>query len=186
MPAKKTTAKPASQAFQLLDEAEVPVEQLVDDPENANYHDEDNLAQVATSLETFGQPIRLIVRKSDSVVFDGNGRLEAMRRLGWGQARVQYVEGSDMMCRAFAIAAQDTARTSRFDQDMLAGQLARLAKEGLLQATTYTQDRLDDLLASLEKPDPPKDGGDNIPQGAGGALATCPKCKTEFRIGGDK
>jgi ParB-like nuclease domain len=174
--------KPALAQFQILEEATVPIDTLVDDPDNANVHDEENQAQIQASLKTFKQVVRLVVRKSDRQVFDGNGRLEAMRRLAWKEARVQFIEGSDEACRAFSIAAQDTAKTSRWNKPLLAEHLQELSAVGLLELTTISLERYDAILEEVRPVEP--GGGEPLPRGRGGALATCPKCGHSFQLGG--
>lgn len=168
--------------FRILAEAEVPLDKLHEDPENANLHDEENLAALAASLKRFKQPERLIVRKSDGLVWAGNGRLEALRRLGWKTARVQYIEGSNAECRAYAIAANQTPRMSRFDFDVLVPQLEDLQEHGGLEGTGYDKEGLDALLEELEPPTKENPGGTD---GSSAKLTvTCPKCSHEFKVGG--
>lgn len=167
-------ANPPAGGLQIQAEATVQVGDLVDDHRNVNVHDERNLEAITASLRRFGQPERLIVRKSDSLVFSGNGRLEAMRRLGWKTARVQYVEGTDDECRAYAVAANRTARLSRFDDDNLAELLQELkaADPTMPAATGYNEEEMQRLLRDIQK-QPPKNGAK---KGAMGLNATCPEC----------
>lgn len=187
MPKKAAPKKPATPAFQILEEALVAIADITDDPDNLNLHDEENLAAIRASLEAFGQPERLIVRKSTSVVYAGNGRLEVMRRLGWEDARVQYVEGTADQCRAYAIASNRTPRMSRFDEPRLLDALKEIRDadlSGLLAATGFSADDVSDMQRHLEEDSKRLQAG--MPRGEGGSLATCPSCKTTFRVGGDE
>jgi ParB-like chromosome segregation protein Spo0J len=164
----------------ILEEAEVPLSDLVEDPENANVHDEENLAAIGASLQRFGQPERLIVRKKDRIVFAGNGRVEAMRRLGWKKARVQFIDGSNSVCRAYAIVANQTPRSSRFDLDILVPQLEELNAQGQLDGTGFTLQDLEDLRDDLkpkERKEKPGKGG------AAKLVVTCPNCGHDVKVG---
>ena len=61
--------------------------ELVADGENARTHPEENLKAITASLREFGQVEPLVVRRGTNVVVGGNGRLAAMRGLGWGVRR---------------------------------------------------------------------------------------------------
>lgn len=181
---KAPPKKPATK-FQILEEATVPLPELTDDPDNLNLHDEENLAAITASLEAFGQPERLIVRKKTGVVYAGNGRLECMRRLGWDDARIQYVEGTADQCRAYAIASNRTPRMSRFDEPRLLDALKEIRDadlSGLLAATGFNADDVADMERHLEEDTQRLKA--TMPRGEGGTLAKCPNCKTTFRVGG--
>lgn len=165
--------------FRILQEADVPVDKLSPDPENANLHDEENLAAITASIKQFGQVERLVVRKSTRRVYAGNGRLDVLMRLGIPLARVQYVEGTDAECRAYAIAANQTARMSRFDLDVLVPQLESLQEEGLLEAAAYQAEDLEALLEDL-KPSKP---ASKEPGGKASLTVECPQCHLQFKVG---
>ena len=61
----------------------VPLAELHPDPGNARAHNERNLAAIRDSLLRFQQAEPLVVQKSTGRVIGGNGRLAAMRELGW-------------------------------------------------------------------------------------------------------
>ncbi|MCA1819657.1 MAG: hypothetical protein ABR562_05545 [Thermoplasmatota archaeon] len=171
------------QGFRILEEAEVGVGRLVDDPQNANLHPAENLDAIEASLKRFGQPERLIVRKSDRVVFSGNGRLLVLRRLGWKKARVQYVEGPDPECRAYAVSANQTTRMSKWDQEALLVNLKEIQgadSTGLIDATGFTLEDITDMQAHVEDVHKEKAG---LPRGKGGSTATCPQCGQTFQLG---
>lgn len=182
MPAQPSLKQRPRRGLQILDEQDVPVQDLHDDPGNVNVHDERNLEALRLSMERFGQPERLIVRKKDLRVFNGNGRLEVMRRIGWSKARVQFVQGSDAECMAYAVAANRTGRLSRFNDDDLHAVLADL-EPGQRQAAGYNEEEFDRLLQSLAKETPPR-LEDPIDHGRARTHATCPKCGHNFAVGG--
>lgn len=103
---------------------------LVEDPQNARLHDERNLAAIRASLERFGQVEPLVVRTESNVVVGGNGRLSAMRALGWKTAEVTYQELTDAQAAALGIALNRTAELATWDNEQLAQTLEAIALEG--------------------------------------------------------
>ena len=88
--------------------ARVPLDSLVEDPRNARLHDERNLAGIRSSLENFGQREPLVVR--DGVVIGGNGRLRAMRDLGWDTCLVtDHGDLTEAQARALGVVLNRTA-----------------------------------------------------------------------------
>jgi ParB-like chromosome segregation protein Spo0J len=73
----------------------VPIASLHLDPANARQHSEKNLAAITANLATFGQAERLVVHKPTGRVIGGNGRLVAMRELGWTECDVIELEISE-------------------------------------------------------------------------------------------
>ena len=65
----------------------VPLASLHLDPANARLHGEENLAAIVGSLKRFGQAEPLVVQKPTGRVIGGNGRLVAMKKLGWTGVR---------------------------------------------------------------------------------------------------
>lgn len=181
---KATKTEARSGSLEVLDEETVDLGTLLDDPNNVNVHDERNLEAITASIKRFGQVKRLVARKSDRVVFAGNGVTEVLRRLGRPKAHIQWVEGTDDECRAFAVADNRTNRLSRFDDARLAELLQDLHGNdpGLRSAAGYNDEELARLLRDQEKA-PPKDGER---KGAMGLQATCPKCGHTFPLGSEK
>jgi ParB-like chromosome segregation protein Spo0J len=97
-----------------MNQKTLPIEDLVEDPDNLRMHPEENLTGLCASLAEFGQPEPLIVRKSNKVVISGNGRLAAMKRLGWKEAKVIIVDWDDARSRAYSLVANRTAETARW------------------------------------------------------------------------
>lgn len=64
------------------------------DPENLRNHGNENIEMLKRSLREFGQTKPLIVDSSSMVVKIGNGRLTAMRALGWEEADCILVDFS--------------------------------------------------------------------------------------------
>lgn len=157
----------------------VPIKDLKDDPGNVNTHDSANLDAIQASMVQFGQVEPLVVRKTDMVVFAGNGRLTVLRRMNVRTARVQFIDGTDESCRAYAIAANRTTRLSKFDDVKLGEQLVDLREVDvdLMLAAGFTAKDLDLLLK-----DTGLDGGNGIGEPKRVPVKiqvtqTCPECK---------
>ena len=116
----------------------VALDELVPDPRNARTHDERNLAAIQGSLERFGQVEPLVVRAGTNVVVGGNGRLEAMRSMGWEEASVTYQDLTDEQAIALGIALNRTAELAAWDNEQLAD---------LLEDLSEVEGGLDDLEA---------------------------------------
>jgi DNA modification methylase len=104
----------------------VPLDTLTEDPNNARVHDTRNIDAIKASLTRFGQVEPLVVRKGTSTVVGGNGRIRAMRDLGWTEAEVREVELTDGEATALGIALNRTAELATWDESILAASLASL------------------------------------------------------------
>jgi hypothetical protein len=98
------------------------------DPANPRTHDARNLAAIAASLREHGQVEPLLVQKSTMMVIGGNGRAEAMRSLGWKQARVALLDVSDTEARKLSIALNRTGELAGWDEAVLARHLSDLSE----------------------------------------------------------
>lgn len=109
----------------------VPIQSLTEDPNNARIHPERNMKAIEASLKEFGQRFPLLVR--DGVVVAGNGRLAAMRCLGWTEV---WIESADDMteeeARAFALADNRTGELAEWDVNQLTAQLRGFSGEEFL------------------------------------------------------
>ena len=104
----------------------VPVSTLELDPGNARLHPHDSLDALMHSLQQFGQPEPLIVQLSRNRVISGNGRLMAMRKLGWKDCVVRQVDWDDRRARAYALVANRTAELSSWNTALVTDQLEDL------------------------------------------------------------
>jgi len=104
----------------------VPLEKLMLDPANARLHNVQNIDALKSSLTSFDQPEPVIVRRADNVVISGNGRLQAMRELGWTTAQVIYVDWPEDKARAYSLAANRTAELAEWDNVVLQDHIAAL------------------------------------------------------------
>jgi len=102
-----------------MDITTVMLSELKPDDRNARKHNEKNIEQVMRSLKEFGQHAPLVVQRGTNKVLVGNGRLEAMKRLGWTEAGVMYVDDDDQTAIRRALADNRTAELAEWDEDVL-------------------------------------------------------------------
>ena len=105
----------------------VPIQSLQLDPQNARTHDQRNLDAIKASLTRFGQRLPIVVQRQGMVVRAGNGRVEAMRDMGWPEVAAVVVDENDVEATAFAIADNRSAELADWDFGELADALNMLS-----------------------------------------------------------
>ena len=128
----------------------VPLGDLHQDPANARAHDARNLEAIRASLSRFGQAEPLVVQAGSGRVIGGNGRLEAMRSLGWTDCDVVELELGETQATALGIALNRTAELAAWDDETLALLLSSLKDEGELDGVGFDDAEIDALLAELD------------------------------------
>ena len=121
------------------------------DPANPRTHDARNLAAIAASLREHGQVEPLLVQASTMMVIGGNGRAEAMRSLGWKQARVALLDVSDTEARKLSITLNRTGELAGWDEAVLARHLSDLSElDGAfdVDALGFSTAEMDALVAA--------------------------------------
>jgi ParB-like chromosome segregation protein Spo0J len=124
----------------------VRLETLVPDSANARKHSERNIEEIMRSLREFGQHAPLVVQKSTNLILVGNGRYEAMRRLGWSEAQAQFVDDDNITAVRRALADNRTAELAEWDDDALASLVKGLG-EGI-EIPGWNEEELANLLES--------------------------------------
>lgn len=125
----------------------VPLDSLQEDPQNARVHPDRNMRAIVDSLRTFGQVEPLVVRADTNTVVGGNGRLAAMRKLEWKQAKVVTVDLDDERAAALAIALNRTGELAEWNEAKLSELLGAITEESLLAATGFDDKELRKLVA---------------------------------------
>ena len=105
-----------------------PLDALHADPANARQHGDRNLDAIRASLATFGQVEPLVVHRPTKRVIGGNGRLAAMRALGWTHADVVELDVSETQATALGIALNRTAELAEWDLPSLGARLQSLPR----------------------------------------------------------
>jgi DNA modification methylase len=120
------------------------------DPANARTHGPENLSAIEASLARFGQAEPLVVHASTGRVIGGNGRLAAMRKLGWTEADVVELDLNAVDATALGIALNRTGELAEWDDGALTKLLASLRDEGGLDGVGFNNAELDELLAQFD------------------------------------
>ncbi len=94
----------------------VPIQSLHLDPANARSHGTENLDAIEGSLCRFGQAEPLVVQKSSGRVIGGNGRLVAMKKLGWTECDIVELDLDDLQATALGIALNRTSELASWDE----------------------------------------------------------------------
>jgi DNA modification methylase len=128
----------------------VPLDSLQLDPANARLHGPGNLEAIVGSLKRFGQAEPLVVQKSTGRVVGGNGRLVAMKKLGWKDCDVVELDIDDLQATALGIALNRTADLATWDEAALVKILQELKAEDALEGVGYSPEDIDSLLDEIQ------------------------------------
>jgi DNA modification methylase len=108
-------------------------------------------------LARFGQVEPLVVLKGSQRVIGGNGRLVAMRSLGWSECDIVELDITELDATALGIALNRTADLAEWDQQALSSILQALQSEGALDGVGFDereiQSIIDDAASALESLD---------------------------------
>jgi len=121
------------------------------DPANARAHGPENLDAIEASLAQWGQAEPLVTQAGTGRVIGGNGRLVAMRKLGWTECDVVELEIDDLQATALAIALNRTAELATWDEPVLARLLEELRSLDALDGVGFCEADIDALLAELSE-----------------------------------
>lgn len=133
--------------------------QITPNPRNARTHSKKQVAQIATSIRTFGFTVPVLLNE-DHVLLAGHGRLEAARIVGLDKIPAIISTGlSPAMQRALMLADNKIAANAGWDRDRLAEELPELANLLVLEdldisLTGFDPPEIDALLSDFD------DGGD--------------------------
>ena len=123
---------------------------LHNDPANARLHGALNLEAIKASLRRFGQAEPLVVQAGSGLVIAGNGRLLAMRELGWSECDIVELDVTGLDATALGIALNRTAELAEWDNAALAKLLEQLRAEDGLGGVGYSSSDIDNLLDALQ------------------------------------
>ena len=129
-----------------------PVDQLVLYQKNARTHSEEQIAQIAASIQEFGWTNPILVGP-DYVVIAGHARLAAAKRLRLIEVPVIVLGHlTEKQRRALVIADNQLALNAGWDEDLLRVELRALqAEEFDLDLVGFGESELAELLASDEE-----------------------------------
>lgn len=108
----------------------VPIADLAPYAGNARMHSDDQVAQIAASINEFGFNVPVLVDAKGSIVA-GHGRVQAAQRLGMDVVPViRLGHLTPAQVRAYRLADNQIALNSSWDDSILAAELRALAAEG--------------------------------------------------------
>ncbi len=142
-----------------------PIAGLIPYAENARTHSPAQVAQIASSIAEFGF-VNPVLVDADGVLIAGHGRVMAAKKLGLASVPVLRLGHlSREQARALRLADNQIALNSGWDEELLAGELARIRDERIvdLDVLGFSGQELDRLLAAADAgpgdpdavPDPP-------------------------------
>jgi len=128
------------------------VDDLVPYAKNARLHPDDQVEQIAGSIERFGFTIPMLVAE-DGTIIAGHGRLMAAAKLGLAEVPVMVARGwSDEDRRLYTLADNRLAEIADWDPEMLRVELADLHQEFGLDDLTgigFSQADLERLIPEV-------------------------------------
>ncbi len=136
----------------------VPLESINLNPENERFHDSQSINTIMSMLEQFTQRVPIVVQRQGMITRDGNGRVEAARKLGWTHIAALVVDESDAQSIAYALGANRTPELSEWKLDVLQEHLLALQENDIdLTGLGWDEAELGDLLEvddALAEPEP--------------------------------
>ena len=135
------------------------------DDKNARKHDKKNLKSIKDSLDKFGQVEPLVVQKSTMKVIGGNGRLEAMKDLGWKDCDIALIDIDNDKAKALGLALNRSAELAEWNDDNLKELLSELDAEGWdLESLGWDSEDLSEMSLKVDDIDlPDLKSGDKEP-----------------------
>ena len=145
-----------------------PLDDLVPYANNARTHSEDQVAQIAASIEQFGFTNPVLVDEKGGVIA-GHGRILAARSLGWTSVPTLVVVGlKESQRRALVLADNKLALNAGWDMGLLAEELKALQVDGFdLDVIGFSPEELDEIIG-VEPP-----AGEADPDDAPGLQEEC-------------
>lgn len=110
----------------------VPIDSVLQDPENARLHSSEQLRYIAASLDRFKQQKPIVVGK-DNVIIAGNGTHLAAKLLNWKDILIIRSELSMEEARAYGIADNQIPLHSEWDVESLSKHLKDMAEWNPMQ-----------------------------------------------------
>src|ERR1017187_5011737 len=131
-----------------------PLDKLIPYARNARTHTEEQVAQVAASIEEFGWT-NPILAGADGIIIAGHARLAAARKLKMDTVPVIVLDHlSETQRRALVLADNRLALSAGWDEEMLRVELESLKEADFdLGVVGFSDEELEALLA-----DEPRDG----------------------------
>lgn len=133
----------------------VELNQLQPNPKNPNKHSAEQIQRLAKIIEYQGQRSPIVVSKRSGLITKGHGRLEALKKLGWEKAAVDFQDyDSDEQEYADIVADNAVAEWAFLDLSLVNGELPELGPDfdiDLLGIENFTLDYSEGLSLDAVK-----------------------------------
>lgn len=184
MAGKRTKPDPKGGGLGATSVEHVATADLIPYARNARTHSDEQVAQIAGSIQEFGFNNPVLIDKQNSIIA-GHGRVLAAGRLKLEQVPcIRLTHLSDAQRRAYIIADNRIAMNSGWDQELLANELSDLHADELdLGLLGFDAAELESLLAFEQEPEqgePPESSAAEINPDEFEMQHTCPRCHFEF------
>lgn len=148
-----------------------PVDRLIPYERNARTHSDDQVAEIAASIQAFGFNAPILV-DAEAGIIAGHGRLLGARKLGLAEVPVVVLGHlTDVQRRAYILADNRIAEKSNWDGALLTDELQQLAGEIEVELMGWDQSEFDALVRKISPPDEFPEYDENVE-----TEHTCPKC----------
>jgi DNA modification methylase len=159
------------------------VQSLNENPRNARTHSNDQIRQIARSIEVFGWVNPIIIDRS-SMIIAGAGRLAAARLLGLDTVPAIRIEDmSEAQRRAYILADNKLADNAGWDDDLLKLELQELIEIERDFEITITGFEMGEIDMRLSQADEELDDGRDWQEPAGRALPAITKSGDLWHLG---
>ncbi len=149
-----------------------PIERLIPYARNARTHSEEQVAQVAASIQEFGWTNPILIG-GDGVIIAGHARLAAARKLGMTEVPVIVLDHlSETKRRALILADNRLALNAGWDEEMLRVELESLKEDDFsLDIVGFSDAELEALLQEPEQVTEGHTDEDAVPETPESALS---------------
>lgn len=155
----------------------VPIDYVKLDAENSRKHPDKNMDAIIGSIKTFGQVEPLVIQASTKIIIGGNGRVEAMRKLGFKEIDIVEVDVNDVQAKAMALALNRSGELAEWNMEQLQTTLDMLKLEDFdLDSIGFDDSFFADFQPASEDDQGRLDEKQMI-------YITCPHCGDEFEKG---
>ena len=144
------TAKPANTSWPADKSERWPLARLAPYERNARTHSDEQVAQIAASIQEFGFTNPVLADETGTIIA-GHGRVLAARKLGLDDVPVMVARGwSEAQIRAYLLADNKLALNAGWDTDTLALELGDLQAMGFdLALTGFSDAEIADLMTPV-------------------------------------
>src|ERR1700720_2326912 len=124
-----------------------PAAKLVPNARNARTHSDEQVTQLAASIEEWGWTIPVLVDEAGGIIA-GHGRVLAAHRLGLEDVPVMVAAGwSESKKRAYMLADNKLTLNGEWDMERLAIEIAELRQSDFdISLSGFSESEIDDLL----------------------------------------